>query len=315
MSISSSVAETSGPHSLISVCVPAVGSTTAVDVRDSCRDADEVVEDRLGGQLLDDPRPGPSAREAGRDDGHLEDLQRPRDVDPLAACEREHLARAMAEPDLEDGDGQRAVERRVRRHRDDHVTISHRFRTVCVAYHCAFAQSPASATDSAATRFDDATSRLPSYTSTRPSCSPFAMGSASAVGADDALDERATHPNGARDAARGDELDVRLTVRRLGLGVDTRRVDHPHARYWSSPYVSSSRSASLRVLRESLPRTAPYTVVSPRRAAAACDQPAARVCPVFPADEWGPAREQVVGRGERPPAGERDGLARRARHG
>ena len=35
MSISSSTAVTSGPHSLISVCVPAVGSTTAVDVRDS----------------------------------------------------------------------------------------------------------------------------------------------------------------------------------------------------------------------------------------------------------------------------------------
>ena len=35
MSISSSTGVTSGPHSLISVCVPAVGSTTAVDVRDS----------------------------------------------------------------------------------------------------------------------------------------------------------------------------------------------------------------------------------------------------------------------------------------
>ncbi len=35
MSVSSSADVTSGPHSLISVYVPAVGSTTAVDVRDS----------------------------------------------------------------------------------------------------------------------------------------------------------------------------------------------------------------------------------------------------------------------------------------
>ena len=59
--------------------------------------------------------------------GHLEDLQRARDVDALAAREREHLARAMAEADLEHGHGQRAVERRVRRHGDDHVTIPQRF--------------------------------------------------------------------------------------------------------------------------------------------------------------------------------------------
>ena len=35
-------------------------------------DADEVVEDRLGGELLDDARPGEAAGETGRDDRHLE---------------------------------------------------------------------------------------------------------------------------------------------------------------------------------------------------------------------------------------------------
>ena len=125
-------------------------------------DAHEVVEDRLGGQLLDDPRSGTSAGEPGRDDRHLEDLQRPGDVDALAARERQHLARAVAEPDLEHGHGERPVERRVRRHGDDHVSIPHRLRAVCVACHFAFAQTLASGTAAAATRADDATSRSPS---------------------------------------------------------------------------------------------------------------------------------------------------------
>ena len=54
-------------------------------------DADEVVEDRLGGQLLDDARARPAAGEAGGDDRHVEPLQRARDVDPLAAGERQRL--------------------------------------------------------------------------------------------------------------------------------------------------------------------------------------------------------------------------------
>ena len=106
---------TSGPHSLISVYVPEVGSTTAVDVRDSRGDAYEVVEDRLGSELLDDPRARPAAGEAGRDDGDVEALQRARDVDALATRERQHVARAVAEADLEDRNGERAVERGVER--------------------------------------------------------------------------------------------------------------------------------------------------------------------------------------------------------
>ena len=160
MSISSSAGVTSGPHSLISVCVPAVGSTTAVDVRDSAAMRTKSLRIASDGELLDDPRARAAAREPGRDDRHVEDLQRARDVDPLSAGEREHLARAVAETDLEDGHGERAVERGVRRHGDDHVTISHRLSAVCVAYHFAFAQKPASATAAAATRFDDATSRF-----------------------------------------------------------------------------------------------------------------------------------------------------------
>ena len=83
-------------------------------------DADEVVEDRLGGQLLDDARAGAAAGEPGRDDGHVEPLERARDVDPLAAGERQHLARAVAVAALEVRHGQRPVERSVQRHGDDH---------------------------------------------------------------------------------------------------------------------------------------------------------------------------------------------------
>ena len=83
-------------------------------------DADEVVQDRLGGQLLDDARARTAAREPGRDDRHVEPLQRARDVDPLAAGERQHLARPVALPALEVRHGQRAVERCVQRDGDDH---------------------------------------------------------------------------------------------------------------------------------------------------------------------------------------------------
>jgi hypothetical protein len=84
-------------------------------------DADEVVEDRLRGQLLDDTRAGAAACQARRDYGDAEPLQRPRDVDPLAAGEREPGTRAVALPALEVRDGQRPVDRRVDRDGDDHV--------------------------------------------------------------------------------------------------------------------------------------------------------------------------------------------------
>ena len=131
-------------------------------------DPHEVVEDRLRGELLDDPRPRAPAREPGRDHRHVEDLQSPRDVDALAAREREDVARAVAEADLEHGHRQRPVERGVGRNGDDHDTISQRLLIVRVAYHRAFAKKPGSSTAEAVARFEEATSRFPSYTSTRP---------------------------------------------------------------------------------------------------------------------------------------------------
>ena len=84
-------------------------------------DADEVVEDRLGGQLLHDPRPGAAAGEPGGDDGDLETLERPRDVDPLPAGEGQAVARAVAMPRPEVRNSQRPVDRRVQGDGDDHL--------------------------------------------------------------------------------------------------------------------------------------------------------------------------------------------------
>src|SRR5215218_3792318 len=93
-------------------------------------DPDEVVQDRLRRQFLDDAGAGAAAREARRDDRHVEPLQRPRHVDPLAARERQHLARAMALAELEVGHGQSAVERGVERDGDDHPTSPPRWSSV-----------------------------------------------------------------------------------------------------------------------------------------------------------------------------------------
>src|SRR6266508_3097692 len=87
-------------------------------------DAHEVVEDRLGCQLLDDARTGASAREPGRHDRDVEPLERARDVDPLAPGQRESLARAVALAQLEVRHRDRPVERDVERDGDDHVNQS-----------------------------------------------------------------------------------------------------------------------------------------------------------------------------------------------
>ena len=83
-------------------------------------DVHEVVEDRLVRQLLDDARSGLPADEPRRDHGHAERLQRARDVDPLAACERHTRTCAMPLPTLEIRNGQRPVDRRVECDSDDH---------------------------------------------------------------------------------------------------------------------------------------------------------------------------------------------------
>ena len=131
-------------------------------------DPHEVVENRFGSELLDDARPRSAAREPCRDDRDLEDLERAGDVDPLTARERQHLARAMAVADLEDRNGQRAVERGVDGDGDDHVTSPHTLWAVRCAYQAIFPTRPGSETEVAATRFEEATRRFPSYTSTRP---------------------------------------------------------------------------------------------------------------------------------------------------
>ena len=56
--------------------------------------------------------------------GWLEGLERAGDVHALAAREREALAGAMAEADLEVGDGQRLVDGGVGRDGDDHARLS-----------------------------------------------------------------------------------------------------------------------------------------------------------------------------------------------
>ena len=80
---------------MTSVNVPEVGSDDRRRRPRLVLDAHEVGEDRLLGELLEDAPPVAAPGEAGRDDGHAETLQRARDGDPLAAGERELLARAV----------------------------------------------------------------------------------------------------------------------------------------------------------------------------------------------------------------------------
>jgi hypothetical protein len=82
--------------------------------------ADEVVQDRLARQLLDDARAGAAAGKPGRDDGHVEPLQRARNVNTLPARQRQPLARAVALAELEVRHRQRPVDCRVERDGDDH---------------------------------------------------------------------------------------------------------------------------------------------------------------------------------------------------
>src|SRR5262249_35094156 len=83
----------------------------------------EVVQDRLVRELLDDARPGPAADEAGRDNGHAEQLERPGHVDALPAGERDARARAVTLPALEVRHGQRPVDGRVESNGDDHADL------------------------------------------------------------------------------------------------------------------------------------------------------------------------------------------------
>src|SRR5207237_9687573 len=97
-------------------------------------DPHEVVRERLGGALRDATGARATAREARRDDRRTEPLQRPRDVDPLPAGEREALARAVAMAGLEVRHRHRPVERGVQGDGDDHVKNPTKWWTVRPAY-------------------------------------------------------------------------------------------------------------------------------------------------------------------------------------
>src|SRR5581483_5817232 len=135
-------------------------------------DPDEVVEKRLLRQSLDDPRPGHAADEPGGDDGHAERLQRARDVDALAAGERQPGAGAVALPALEVGHRDRAVDRCVERDGDDHRKNASRWWAVRVAYQRIRLAGPGRATLRTATSGRVPSRRCPAQTSTRPSCWP-----------------------------------------------------------------------------------------------------------------------------------------------
>ena len=84
-------------------------------------DVHEVVEDVLALQALDDELTRAPADEAGDDHRLAQRLERPGDVDSLAAREREALGGAVPEPGLEVGDGECLVDRGVGRDGDDHA--------------------------------------------------------------------------------------------------------------------------------------------------------------------------------------------------
>ena len=84
-------------------------------------DAHEVAEHGQLRELVDDPRAGRAAREAGGDHRRAERLEHARDVDALAARHRRLLHRAVAAPEPEVRHGERLVDGRVEGDRDDHA--------------------------------------------------------------------------------------------------------------------------------------------------------------------------------------------------
>src|SRR5206468_5259543 len=74
-------------------------------------DADEVAEDSLEAEILDDPVARAAAGETRRNDRSLQPLQRPRDVDALAARGGEPAARPVPVTELEVWNVQRPFHR------------------------------------------------------------------------------------------------------------------------------------------------------------------------------------------------------------
>src|SRR5581483_4938501 len=146
-------------------------------------DAYEVIEDRLRRQLLDDARARRAADEPGRDDGDPEGFQRARDIDALAARERDARARPVTLPALEVRHGERPVDRRVECDGDDHGRKWARWWNVLPAYHPRRQTSVGLLTVRAATRVRDPTTWPPLVITTLPSAVPARTGSATDAGA------------------------------------------------------------------------------------------------------------------------------------
>ena len=318
MSMSSSVVVTSGPHSLISVYVPDGRVDHGGRGPRLAGDADEVVEDRLRRQLLDDSRPRSPARQPRRDDGYVEELERARDVDALAAGERQHLTRAVAIADLEHGHRERAVERRVDRDGDDHVTSSQRFSAVRRRTTQPCPRPPGSETVRCRdeVRRGDQPITLPDLDPPQPL--PSRTGSATDVGSDDSLESGTPRSHGTHESSaepRAPHAARPYPCRRLGVGAA--RVDHLDA---PVPVEPELEQLSQRVVSSGARLAPEHCPID------GCTAPSrgARLRPAgshgvtgLPADERRPARKKVVGRRKlRPPGSETtSGRARRGWRG
>ena len=249
-------------------------------------DADEVVEDRLARQLLDDARAGAAAGEPGRDDGDVEPLERARDVDALAARERQHLARAVTLPELERRDGERAVERGVEGDGDDHgvSTVPRDGAPVRRASQRRLGERRrARRASRAATSGERATTPRPVADDER--AEPLAGRDGKPATAETTTCSSAARPSGRRpdDPARRDDGDGGAAPADLD-GSRTGGRGRRRATAGSSPSPKRRRAARSLSRCASLgaPSTVAVTPTPPTRAKPTCDQPASEVCPVLP---------------------------------
>ena len=189
-------------------------------------DAHEVVEDRLGGQLLDDARAGEASSQARGHDRHVEPFQRPGDVDSLAAGDREPAAGPVPLAALEIGDRERPVERGIERDGDDQETQLHMLS-------CRLTRVPAGSLDPA--RLLDglgSDERRPRDHSPTVEDAHLAQSltlshwELDAFRCDHALHERTGHEDGAANRLRRDERDLLLAIRCFCLGVHVPGRDH-----------------------------------------------------------------------------------------
>ena len=264
-------------------------------------DADEVVEDRLGGELLDDPRPRAAAGEPGRDDRDVEPLERPRHVDALATRERDDLAGAMPMPDLEDRDGQRAVERGVEGDGDDHAMTS--------GYEADQVVDRATRDEPGSWPRDPGRRRRGRRRAGRARRGGRHRRRAPRRAADPvaratrapAAPRRARPAGGApRPAARSPAAPARRTGSSPHPGSARAYVRRGSITstetYCCRPQRSSASRSALRASREPAPSTAAVTVTPRAEAAATCDQPASRRVAGLAGDERREPAEEVVGR-------------------